>query len=88
MCLGIRNGVNTVQFYHPVYETPDEKKSEKMDIRSTLYWNPTLEIDSQGEGSVEFYASDLPASYHVVIEGVDESGQLYRYSGNLLKNAE
>lgn len=76
------------QFYHPVYETPDEKKSEKMDIRSTLYWNPTLEIDSQGEGSVEFYASDLPASYHVVIEGVDESGQLYRYSGNLLKNAE
>ena len=65
-----------------------EKKSEKMDIRSTLYWNPTLEIDSQGEGSVEFYASDLPASYHVVIEGVDESGQLYRYSGNLLKNAE
>lgn len=59
-----------------------------MDIRSTLYWNPTLEIDSQGEGSVEFYASDLPASYHVVIEGVDESGQLYRYSGNLLKNAE
>ena len=37
---------------------------------------------------MEFYASDLPASYHVVIEGVDESGQLYRYSGNLLKNAE
>lgn len=76
------------QFYHPVYETPDEKKSDKMDIRSTLYWNPTLEIDSVGGGYVEFYASDLPASYHVVIEGVDKHGQLYRYSGDLLKNAE
>lgn len=76
------------QFYHPVYDMPDEKKLEKMDVRSTIYWNPTLEIDSQEDANVEFYASDIPASYHVVIEGVDESGQLYRYSGDLLKIAE
>lgn len=76
------------QFYHPVYDMPDEKQLEKMDVRSTIYWNPTLEIDSEEGANVEFYASDIPASYHVVIEGVDESGQLYRYSGDLLKIAE
>lgn len=76
------------QFYHPVYDAPDERKLEKMDIRSTIYWNPALKIDSQGRANIEFYASDLPAAYHVVIEGVDGNGQLYRYSGDLLKNAE
>lgn len=72
-------------FYQPTYETPVDKKSEKMDIRSTIYWNPVLAVDSTGCAGVEFYTSDLPYSYHVVIEGIGFDGQIYRYSGNVLK---
>lgn len=73
------------QFYHPIYDIPEKGTSREMDIRSTIYWNPVLNIDSLGEANVEFYASDLPSSYHVVIEGVDINGQLYRYTGELIK---
>lgn len=76
------------QFYQPVYDTPEKKVTEKMDIRSTIYWNPDLKIDSLGCANIEFYASDFPSSYYVVIEGVNMKGHLYRYTGELLKNVE
>lgn len=70
-------------YYHPVYDTPEKKKTDKMDIRSTLYWNPVLEVDSAGHSCVEFYTSDMPSSYYIEVEGVDVSGRIYRYTGNL-----
>ena len=30
----------SVEFYHPTYETPEKKNAQRSDFRSTVYWNP------------------------------------------------
>ena len=46
------------------------------DFRNTLYWNPSIQTDDQGRGTVRFYASDAVGKYEVRVEGVSESGWL------------
>lgn len=47
------------------------------DLRSTLYWNPTIEVDSTGMGSFSFWTNDnYNTIYTIRIEGVSEGGQL------------
>ncbi len=61
-------------FRSPNYEDPKADPSIA-DYRSTIYWNPTLKIDSKtGITKVRFYAADLPGPYHVVVEGVAANG--------------
>jgi uncharacterized protein YfaS (alpha-2-macroglobulin family) len=51
--------------------------------RSTIFWNPELLTDKDGNASIDFYNADASGSYRVVIEGIDEKGnlgrQVYRY---------
>ena len=47
------------------------------DMRSTLYWNPALEVDSTGQASFSFWTNDnYNTIYTIRIEGVSEKGQL------------
>ncbi len=40
------------------------------DPRTLLYWNPTV-VTKAGEATeIEFYASDVPGNYTVVVEGL------------------
>jgi hypothetical protein len=64
------------KFKAPEYS--GEKSDTKIDYRSTLYWNPEVITNDEGEASVSFYASDLPGRYHVVAEGVTENGEPIR----------
>lgn len=73
----------TVQFYEPVYATPEQKSALKPDLRTTIYWNPKLKIDATGKANVEFYTNDIGAPQHVVIEGVTTEGKVCRYSRDL-----
>ena len=63
-----------IEFYHPVYDTPEKKADSKSDLRSTLYWNPALTLDENGETTVEYYTSDSDAPQDIVIEGIDHDG--------------
>lgn len=63
------------EFYVPVY-TKNDSNQERQDNRSTLYWNPTLKLDEQGNSKVSFYTSDLPATYKVVLEGISAEGEI------------
>lgn len=72
-------------FYHQAYDTPEKKESGEMDVRSTIYWNPNLKVDSTGCTEIEFYTSDHPSFYHMILEGISESGQIYRYAGDIVK---
>lgn len=61
------------EFYVPDYSYPKEEHA-KPDIRSTLYWNPSIEIDSLGQAQLEFYTSDQLGVFNVVIQGLSNDG--------------
>jgi len=50
----------------------------RTDFRSTIYWNPTLEIDKSGKKVIEFYANDDITSFRCIAEGASVNGQLGR----------
>ncbi len=63
------------QFYSPKYDTnPDPKP----DLRKTVYWNPSLVSDEKGKFKVEYFNTDEPGLYRVVVEGIDLMGNLAR----------
>lgn len=64
------------EFYSPRYETQAQRDSAAPDLRTTVYWNPNVAVQSDGKAEVAFYAADAPQSYSVVIEGVAADGQL------------
>ena len=65
-------------FYSPKYETMQQKENPMPDLRTTLYWNPKVQTDKQGNASVEFYTADSEAPFSVVIEGITDDGRLIR----------
>ena len=44
------------------------------DFRTTLYWNPRIELTAEGV-EVEFNTSDAAGTYNVVVKGFHKSGQ-------------
>jgi len=70
------------EFYSPQYDNP--QTNQKMaDLRSTIYWNPTVVTGQDGKASFEFFNADGRGTYRVVVEGIDVEGnlgrQVYRY---------
>ncbi|MEO0340476.1 MAG: hypothetical protein AAF242_14855 [Bacteroidota bacterium] len=63
------------QFAAPSYETTDPNSSLP-DFRNTLYWNPQVETDENGQATIQFYTSDALGDYEVKVLGVSERGQL------------
>lgn len=72
-----------VEFYSPEY-TPLECKPDGSDLRSTVYWTPSLEIGDDGIGHVEFYSTDMQNTvYHVRVEGVASDGKIVKGEGEV-----
>lgn len=69
---------DSVEFYHPTYETPEKKNASTQDLRSTIYWNPSFSLDAEGKATLEYYTPDSTAPEDVVIEGVDKNGKVCR----------
>jgi TonB-dependent SusC/RagA subfamily outer membrane receptor len=68
-----------VEFYAPKYETLETKNLATPDYRTTIFWKPDVVIpDGQEEASFEFYTSDFPTTYSVVIEGLTTDGKIIR----------
>lgn len=64
------------EFYAPNYGT-FTKQNEQRDVRTTLYWNPTLETSPQKPSvKFSFYNNDVSKAFRIVIEGMTKEGQL------------
>ncbi|CAM4257316.1 TonB-dependent outer membrane receptor, SusC/RagA subfamily, signature region [Pedobacter westerhofensis] len=63
------------QFYSPQY-TPEHTDNNE-DKRSTVYWNPHV-ATGDGLGKFNFYNTDEPGTYRIVIEGINEDGHIAR----------
>ncbi|WP_270089670.1 carboxypeptidase-like regulatory domain-containing protein [Sphingobacterium sp. SYP-B4668] len=63
-------------FYTPKYDTPERKATN--DLRTTIYWNPNVAITETGELALDFYNADGNGKYKVVVEGMDQTGNIGR----------
>jgi hypothetical protein len=70
----VNYGSNKV-FYSPKYNSTN--KNEKLpDYRSTIYWNPNVLTNVNGEVDVSFFSADKKGTYTVWVEGIDTKGGL------------
>jgi hypothetical protein len=71
-------------FYLPRYVGPRETQPSRLDVRTTIYWNPNVITDKTGNSTLEFFNSDGQGTYRVTVEGMDKDGNLgrevYRYT--------
>ncbi|MVN21215.1 TonB-dependent receptor plug domain-containing protein [Mucilaginibacter arboris] len=65
------------EFYSPKYDDPKTNKAVA-DLRTTIYWNPNLITDKDGKATFSFFNADSKGTYRVVIEGIDDAGNLGR----------
>jgi len=61
------------EFYSPRYEGPS-RKSPVYDGRVTLFWEPSIRTDVNGEAKVEFYTSDRQTTLDVIVNGIEVDG--------------
>ncbi len=62
-------------FTSPDYSEPLQKESRIPDFRNTLYWDPAIKTDKNGRATAEFYTSDEPGDYTVLVEGFMADGR-------------
>lgn len=64
-------------FYLPKYAGP-KTPAQELDLRSTVYWNPNLITGKDGKSSIEYFTGDTRGTFRVVVEGIDDDGNLGR----------
>lgn len=63
------------QHYSPRYE--HTAVSDGSDLRSTVYWNPSMKIGNDGHSHFSFYTTDATSgSYTVSIDGLTQNGTI------------
>lgn len=68
------------EFYSPNYAELQQEYSVP-DLRSTIYWNPTMMTDSKTQKiKFSFYNNDFSNSLRVTMEGMDSEGKLVHFS--------
>ncbi len=68
-------------FYSPRYSSQKDEAAFP-DMRSTVYWNPEVMTDDNGNANVSFYTSQSSSNYLIVLQGMDFRGGLgvlYKY---------
>lgn len=64
------------EFYAPAHNQPKPADWLKPDLRSLVYWQPTLAADSTGRVVASFYNADNTGAIKVVVEAISESGSI------------
>src|SRR5690606_22349584 len=63
------------EFYAPVYDTVEQKKSRLADFRNLLHWAPEIKLEASNAEQISFYTSDQPGTYLVVVQGITAAGE-------------
>jgi TonB-dependent SusC/RagA subfamily outer membrane receptor len=69
------------KFYSPKYTSKDTD-NDANDLRKTILWSPIVKTDENGHAHVEFYHSDIPGDFEIVIEGMDQNGKVGTYTSS------
>jgi hypothetical protein len=66
------------EFFSPDY-SKESAQNEVPDIRTTLYWSPYILTDKNNRKvTVQFYNNDVSKRLRIILEGMNEDGQLTR----------
>ena len=65
--------VSTRKFYEPKYGS-NSPKNNKTDNRTTLHWQPYLQLTEEGKAAISFYVGDVIGYYIVTLEGISSEG--------------
>lgn len=58
---------------------PDKKKKPVRDIRKTMYWNPSIQLDKDvSQFRIQFNNNDVTTRFRLIAEGVNKEGKLIR----------
>ncbi|MBT2556414.1 hypothetical protein J7E24_01310 [Hymenobacter sp. ISL-91] len=65
------------EFYAPRYDTPEQQRSRRPDMRELLYWNPAVTVAGPGGAPqpLEFFTGDQPGRYLIEVQGLDATGR-------------
>ena len=63
-------------FYAPSHTSDTPKDNRIPDLRNTLYWNPDLRTDIDGQATAEFFTSDESGHFSIVIEAMSWDGKV------------
>ena len=66
----------TVEFYTPRYSSPEEKSTDRPDLRTLLHWAPQLVTDQEGRVVLSYYNADTPGEITIIIEAVTPEGEI------------
>ena len=72
------------EFYQPRYGAPTATPLGPDPRRTTLYWNPTVQTDANGQADLHFFTADDGGTFQAVIEGISASGQPVRGTGTVV----
>jgi hypothetical protein len=61
-------------FYSPRYNNEQDRANRMPDQRYLLHWEPDVVTDRSGKAELEFFTSDLPGRYLVVVQGLSDDG--------------
>ncbi|SDE20086.1 hypothetical protein [Niabella drilacis] len=76
--------VNTARLFTGM-EEKDIKEQESLHYLSTLCWRPFLPVP--GSATLDFYSSDLPGNYKIIVEGIAENGDLLHQEKEIIIEA-
>ena len=65
-------------FYVPRYDVDSVRRDNRYDVRTTVYWQPVVDLAPGERRKVSFYTADVPGSYSVIVEGVTRDGIVCR----------
>ncbi|MDO5447250.1 MAG: hypothetical protein Q4F34_05700 [Prevotellaceae bacterium] len=65
-----------VDFYAPRYDTPERMNDATPDIRTTVYWTPSIIIGDSGEVDIEFYTPDNMVDLQFDLQGINAEGPM------------
>ena len=78
------------EFYTPLYDSQEKRKSQIPDLRKTIHWDPDLKIGTDGSSTVVFYNGDRYTKVKCVLEGITHEGvpvyQEYYYNVSLSRD--
>jgi ribosomal protein L9 len=64
-------------FISPDYSSEEMKRSRIPDFRNTLYWNPSVKTNKDGNASIEFWTSDFVSDYEINVQGLTPDGKAF-----------
>ncbi|MBS1681269.1 MAG: TonB-dependent receptor plug domain-containing protein [Bacteroidetes bacterium] len=65
------------EFYSPKYPVADvgSENNSTLDLRSTLYWNPSVKTDAEGKAKIAFWTTDEKTTIRIDLQGMSSDGR-------------